>query len=194
MPDIGDYIIVGVMVLFLLSLVFVFYTVIPSVGFMIYQEATIYAWKPMSWMPLWGGIAIFIFMFFTIDHFKPIVYFGNQKKWYRSWYETNGAVHFRLFKTWKGELIVLGARVAGRDKRKYVVSRELEITRNGKDMLVEGSELHEVSEITAMEKRIAMKDEQIATLQRQNEALTGRMFYFEKEMEKIRSGSGRKNE
>ena len=71
--DIGDYIIIGIAFLLLVSLVFLFYSVIPSIGWIIYQRTTEYLWKPMSWMPLWVGIVIFIILFLTVDHVKPIM-------------------------------------------------------------------------------------------------------------------------
>jgi hypothetical protein len=189
--DIGDYIIIGIAFLLLVSLVFLFYSVIPTIGWLIYQRATEYLWKPMSWMPLWVGIVIFIILFLTVDHVKPIVYFKNEAKWYRSKYEKNGLIHFRLVRPWKAELIVDSKKVAGKHAKKFVVNANLDVIYNRKNIHVEGTDVFEVTRFTDMEKRLAMKDEQIAVLQRQLESLTGRSFYMEKEMAKIRtSGTG----
>ncbi len=192
--DIGDYVIIGIAFLLLVSLVFLFYSVIPSIGWLIYQRTMEYLWKPMSWMPLWVGIVTFLILFLTVDHVKPIIYFKNESKWYRSKYEKNGLIHFRLLRPWKGEAIVDVKKVAGRDARKYVVNANLDVTYTRKNIHIEGTDVFEVTRFTNMEKRLAMKDEQIAVLQRQVESLTGRSFYMEKEMAKIRTSGERRNE
>jgi hypothetical protein len=187
--DIGDYIIIGIAFLLLLSLVFLFYSVIPAVGWMIYYTTFEYLTKPMNWMPLWGGIFTFIVLFFVLDHIKPIVYFKDQSKWYRNKYEKNGLVHFRLIRPWRGELIVDSKKVAGRDARKYIINSNLDVIYTNRNIHVEGTDVFEVTRFTDMERRLAMKDEQIAILQRQLESVTGRSFYWEKEMAKIRQQS-----
>lgn len=192
--DIGDYIIIGIAFLLLVSLVFLFYSVIPSVGWLVYQKTMEYLWKPMSWMPMWGGIAALIFLFLVADHFKPIVYFKNESKWYRGRYEKNEMMHFRLIRPWRGELIVDAKKVAGRDARKYVVNASLDVIYTKKNIHVEGTDVFEVTRFVDMEKRLAMKDEQIAILQRQVESLSGRSFYMEKEMAKIRMAGEKRNE
>ena len=192
--DMGDYIIVGIAFLLLVSLVFLFYSVIPSIGWIIYEKSVEYLWKPMSWMPLWVGIIVFVILFLSVDHLKPIIYFKNESKWYRSKYEKNGLLHFRLIRPWRAELIADSKKVAGRDARKYIVNANLDVTYNKKNIHVEGTDVFEVTRFTDMERRLMMKDEQIAVLQRQVESLTGRSFYHEKEMAKIRMGGERKNE
>jgi len=187
--DIGDYIIIGIAFLLLLSLVFLFYSVIPSIGWMIYYTTFEYLTKPMSWMPLWWGIAIFLALFFLVDHIKPIVYFKNQHKWYRSMYEDNGLVHFRLVRPWRAELIVDARKVAGRDARKYIINSNLDIVYTKRNIHVEGTDVFEVTLVKDIERRMALKDDQIAVLQRQLESVTGRSFYQEKEMAKIRQQS-----
>jgi len=184
--DIGDYIIIGIAFLLLLSLVFLFYSVIPEIGWRIYYTTIEYLTKPMSWMPLYWGIVIFIILFLLVDHIKPIVYFKNQHKWYRGIYESNGLIHFRLIRPWGAELIVHERRVAGRDARKYIINSDLDIVYAGKNIHVEGTDVFEVTKIRDMEERLNLKDKQIAILQRQLASLTGRMMYWEKEMVKAR--------
>ncbi|MEM0159714.1 MAG: hypothetical protein QXU98_07720 [Candidatus Parvarchaeota archaeon] len=192
--DIGDYLIIGVAFLVLMSLVFLFYSVVPSLGFEIYSKGMQYLWKPLSWMPMWVFIVIFLFLFITVDHVKPIVYFKDDHKWYRRKYEKNGLIHFVLYRPWGGELIVDSRKVAGRDARKYVINSNLDIIWAGKNIHVEGTDVFEVTRFTDMERRLAMKDQQIAILQRQLESLTGRSFYWEKEMARVRSQGDKRNE
>ncbi len=80
--NIIDYLIILVGVITLISFVFLFNSVLPEWGFTVYKNVMIYAWKPMSWMPLWVGILIAWLIFSGADVMKPVIIYGGNRRWY----------------------------------------------------------------------------------------------------------------
>jgi hypothetical protein len=188
----GIYFILAIAFLVLLSLVFLFYSVIPSIGWLIYQKTTEYLWKPMSWMPLWVGLLIILLIYLFGDFLKPVVYYKDQRAFYTRIYERNGLKHIK--RLWRGEIIVSSQRVKGWGAMRVVTHRNLNVNTSGKNILLEGSDQLEVSHTVDIEAELKVKDERIAKLRRQLVAAEARSNYYDLEMARIRSGGQRKNE
>ncbi len=191
-PAVGVYFILGIAFLLLVSLIFLFYSVVPSIGFYLYQQVVVYLWKPMSWMPLWVWLLILFFMYFADDFFKPVVYFNDERKFYRRIYERHNLKHIK--RLWGGEIIVSAQRVRGWGSSKLVTHRKLSENISGRNILLEGSDQLEVSQTVDLEAELKLKDERIAKLRRQLSVETARNQYYELELARIRSGGQRKND
>jgi len=189
--DVFDYAIILVGVIALISVLFLFGSVWPELGWVTYHEFVVYMWKPMSWMPLWIGIVLALLIFAFADFLKPVVIFGNDKKWYIRKYELNGLIHFKLLRSLgRSELIVYRKRVHSRGMMNIITHSDLVTINSEKDIHVEGSDRLEVEEIITLEKEIALLSTKLNSIYRTHVAETGRNFHEYKELERLRSQGG----
>ena len=189
----GAYFILAITLLVLISLVFLFYSVLPEAGFIIYRNVVLYAWKPMSWMPLWTWLLILLLFYLFDDFVKPVVYYKDERTFYSRIYERNGLKHIkRLFH--RGEIITSAQRVKGWGSTKVVTHRNLIVNTSGSNILLEGSDQLEVSHTVDTEAELKLKDERIAKLRRQLSVETARNQYMELELARIRMGGQRRND
>ncbi len=188
----GAYFILAITLLVLISLVFLFYSVLPEAGFIIYRNIVVYAWKPLSWMPLWAWLLIILLLWFFSPFIQPVVYYKDQRAFYSRIYESNGLKHIR--RIGRGEIIVSAQRVRGWGALRVVTHRNLNVNTSGRNILLEGSDQLEVSHTVDIEAELRLKDERIAKLRRQLSVETARNQYMELELARIRMGGQRRND
>ena len=89
--DIGILIIAAILII---SVVLLFSSVIPEMGWISYLKFTQYAWKPMSWMPLWVFLIIILIMHFINDMFERVVISRGYRIHYLHVSEDNHVTYF----------------------------------------------------------------------------------------------------
>jgi len=150
--NLADWAIIFIGVILLIAFIFLFDTVLPEWGFIIYKSAMIYLWKPISWMPLWVGILVVLGIYTIGDFFKPVLVYGPNKAWYLRKKFADHLWHFYTLRSLgRKELIVHDDRIVMRGLFATVTVKDLTIKEISKrQTFIEGHGIIEVTQISLM--------------------------------------------
>ena len=146
--NLADWAIIFIGVILLIAFIFLFDTVLPEWGFIIYKNAMIYLWKPISWMPLWVGILVVLGIYTVGDFFKPVLVYGPNKTWYIHKKFADDLWHFYTLRSLgRRELVVHKDRIVIRGFFAIVTVKDLTIKEISKrQTFIEGHGIIEVTQ------------------------------------------------
>ena len=89
-----DIVIMVIAAILIASIVLLFSSVVPEMGWESYLAFIHYAWKPLSWMPLWVFLAVIIIGHFINDMFERVIISRSYRVHYLHVSEENHVYYF----------------------------------------------------------------------------------------------------